>query len=321
MLAVLQWINKLMREHDVSQWLHSHRFHRTNQHAERGAQRVVLLSAVMMVVEIVVGWWSGSMALLADGWHMSSHTLAIGLSAGAYWLARRYADDSRFVFGTWKIEILGGFASAILLGLVALLMVGESVLRLWSPVQIYFNEAIAVAALGLAVNLLSAVWLDDHHHHHHGSHDHGHDHGHDLNQRAAFLHVLADALTSVCAIVALIAGKYLGWVWLDPLLGVVGGVVVGVWAWGLLRQTGYILLDWNAEAELMSCIRRDLEQSQDDVHISDLHVWQVGQGQYACIASLVAHSPIEPYALKARLEHHPQLVHITVEINRCQQCG
>jgi cation diffusion facilitator family transporter len=239
-----------MRSHDLSDWTHEHVFDAGNQAAERGTRAVMWLTAAMMVVEITAGWWFNSMALLADGWHMSSHAVAIGLSAFAYAAARRYARDPRFAFGTWKIEILGGFASAIFLLGVAAMMVFASVERILSPQPIHYQEAMIVAALGLVVNLVSAMILGGAHHHghdhqhhdHHGHHDHGHEHNHhehhDLNLKSAYLHVIADAATSVLAIIALAGGWLYGWSWLDPVMGIVGAAWVAVWATGLLIDTG-----------------------------------------------------------------------------------
>jgi cation diffusion facilitator family transporter len=225
-----------MHTTDISSWQHTHHFHSANVLGERNTKRVVVLTAVMMVVEITTGWIFHSMALLADGWHMSSHVLALGLTAGAYALSRRYANDARFAFGTWKIEVLGGFTSAILLGGVALFMALESIERLFHPVAILFDQAIVVAVIGLAVNIISALLLRDDDHHH--GHSHGHAHA-DLNLRAAYVHVIADATTSMLAIAALVGGKFLHWNWLDSAMGIVGAIVVGVWAWGLLRDTSW----------------------------------------------------------------------------------
>ena len=233
---------------DISKYTHSHQFNEGNPLAERNTLRAVVITAVMMVVEIVGGYLLNSMALLADGWHMSSHALALGLSVGAYALARRLRDDRRFAFGTWKIEVLGGYSSALLLGVVAALMLFQSVERLFVPGVIHYNDAIAIATVGLAVNLTCAWLLRGGHHgrdHHHGhTHDpHDHAHHHDINLRSAYLHVVADAATSVLAIGALVGGKFLGAAWLDPAMGIVGAALVANWAWGLLKQSGGILLD------------------------------------------------------------------------------
>jgi cation diffusion facilitator family transporter len=303
-----------MHTADLSSWQHSHKFHSPNALSEKNTKRVVALTAVMMVVEITTGWLFHSMALLADGWHMSSHVLALGLTAGAYALSRRYANDTRFAFGTWKIEVLGGFTSAILLGGVALFMALESVERLFHPVAISFDQAIVVAVIGLAVNVISALLLRDHDHHHTG-HSHGHAHA-DLNLRAAYLHVIADAATSMLAIAALVGGKFLHWNWLDSVMGIVGAIVVGIWARGLLRETSRVLLDREMDAGVVGEIREVLE-ADGETRISDLHVWRVGRDRFACAASIVTHEPKEPAFYKSLLSVHEEIAHVTLEINRC----
>jgi cation diffusion facilitator family transporter len=238
-----------LHTHDLAEWQHDHVFDTGNTAGERGARLVMWITAAMMVVEIAAGWFYNSMALLADGFHMSSHTVAIGLSAFAYAAARKHAKDSRFAFGTWKIEVLGGFASAIFLLVVVALMVYGSVERLLQPEPIHYREAIFIAVLGLAINLVSARILGAAHHHVHGhahgdhDHDHAHGHHHDLNLKSAYIHVIADAATSVAAIVALAGGWWLGWSWLDPVMGIVGAIVVAFWAKGLIVDTGKVLLD------------------------------------------------------------------------------
>ncbi|HDS1769184.1 CDF family Co(II)/Ni(II) efflux transporter DmeF [Pseudomonas putida] len=301
-------------------WQHSHQFHTSNLGAERKTRLAVWLTAVMMVAEIAGGWFFNSMALLADGWHMSSHALALGLSLLAYAAARRYAADRRFAFGTWKIEILGGYSSALLLLGVAGLMVFQSVERLLSPGPIHYDEAISIAVVGLAVNLTCA-WLlrDDHHHHDHHGHGHHHEHGHhhhDLNLRSAYLHVLADAATSVLAIVALLAGKFWGASWLDPVMGLVGALLVALWARGLLRDTGRVLLDAEMDAPVVEEIREVVTQLPVPASITDLHVWRVGKDQYACILGLVTHGALSADSVRRALGVHEELAHITVEVNR-----
>lgn len=320
-----------MHTHDLSNWTHEHVFDAGNQAAERGTRAVMWITAAMMVVEIAAGWWYNSMALLADGWHMSSHAVAIGLSAFAYAAARRYARDPRFAFGTWKIEILGGFASAIFLLGVAAMMVYSSVERIVSPQPIHYQEAMIVAALGLIVNIVCAMILGgvhDHHGHDHHDHHHGHDHGHshdhphhhDLNLKSAYLHVIADAATSVLAIVALAGGLIYGWSWLDPVMGIVGATLVAVWAKGLLIDTGKVLLDREMDHPVVAEIRAVVETGPDtgNTRIADLHVWRVGRGAYACALSLVTHDPdLTPERVRQKLTVHEEIVHCTVEIQRC----
>ncbi|MDP9617183.1 UNVERIFIED_ORG: cation diffusion facilitator family transporter [Stenotrophomonas maltophilia] len=314
---------------------HEHRFDDGNPLAERNTRRALWLTVGMMLVEIIGGWWFNSMAVLADGWHMSSHALALGLAVFAYRCARRYAHDPRFAFGTWKIEILAGYTSAIALLGVAALMAVQSLERLWVPAPIHYNEAIAIAAVGLGVNLLCAWWLHDspgHAHHHHGhdhghhhghdhdhdhDHDHGHAHGHDLNLRSAYVHVLADAATSVLAIVALLGGKLLGLTWLDPVMGLVGAVLVTVWAMGLLRDSGRILLDAQMDAPVVAEVREMIEQGPWPARLADLHVWQVGRGKYAVSASVVtSDAGLDADTVRNALAIHEELVHVTVEIHR-----
>ncbi len=328
---------------------HDHLFHAPADGAERGTRIVLVITLVTMVVEIVAGWLSGSMALLADGWHMSSHAVAIGLGVVAYATARRYARDPRFAFGTWKVEILGGFASAVLLMAVAGLMVWGSVERLLQPVPIAHREAMAIAALGLLVNAACALILmragggHHHHGHHHGHHHadhhgpacahdaaHGHEHGHahahanhgaparDLNLHAAYVHVLADALTSVLAIVALAAGWAWGWNWLDPLMGLVGAALVARWALGLIRETGLILIDREMDHPVVDEIRDVLDVPGDPhgTRLTDLHVWRVGQQVYACALTLTTRdTTLTPDEVRRRLSLHEEIVHITAEVH------
>ncbi|HJV25418.1 MAG TPA: CDF family Co(II)/Ni(II) efflux transporter DmeF [Aromatoleum sp.] len=309
--------------------LHPHVFDTGNVAAEKGTRLVMAITAVTMVVEILAGWWYNSMALLADGWHMSSHALAIGLSALAYAAARRYASDPRFAFGTWKIEILAGFASAIFLIGVALAMVIGSIERLLAPQPIRFTEAIAVAVIGLVVNIVCALILaragEHGHHHGHAHHDHDHHahhhHGHhDLNLRAAYVHVVVDAATSVLAIVALLGGMLFGWNWLDPVMGLVGAVLVARWSQGLIRDTGKVLLDHEMDHPVVGEIRMTLAGHpawQAPPQVIDLHVWRVGRSSFSVIVGLVSDDPaITPATVRGALAEHAELVHVTVEINR-----
>jgi cation diffusion facilitator family transporter len=264
-----------MHTHNLHLWEHSHRFNIEDDHAERNTRRVILLTLVMMIIEITAGYIFGSMALLADGWHMGTHAAALGITAFAYYYARKHSENPSYSFGTGKVGVLGGFGSAVVLAVVALLMGVESVQRLVSPVNIRFNEAIAVAVVGLAVNLISAYLLRGRHHH---SHQHGS--GHDHNLRAAYLHVLADALTSLLAIVALITGKAFGWVWMDPIMGIVGALIISRWSYGLLIDTGKVLLDRDVNAEAVEEIRSIVESDSDN-RVADLHVWRVGSHHLA----------------------------------------
>ncbi|MEJ0084540.1 MAG: CDF family Co(II)/Ni(II) efflux transporter DmeF [Pseudomonadota bacterium] len=294
----------------------SPRFDTGNPLAERGIRRAMWLTAAMMVVEIAGGWWFNSMAVLADGWHMSSHTLALGLSAFAYSYARRQARHRAYAFGTWKIEVLGGYTSAILLLGVAALMVFQSVERLLTPQAIHYREAIVIAVVGLAVNLICAFWLRGGHDHGH-SHDHADAHGHDdMNMRAAYVHVLADAATSVLAIVALSGGLFWGLDWLDPLMGLTGAVLVSVWAWGLLRDSGRILLDAEMDAPVVAEVRDAVEKGEVAARITDLHVWRVGRAKYAVVLSVMTPSDKDGEYFRRLLCVHEELAHVTVEIER-----
>ena len=304
---------------------HDHFFLGSNhQRNERKVWLVIALTASMMLVEIVAGTLYGSMALVADGWHMSTHAGAMLIAVLAYHFARRHASNPRFTFGTGKLGDLAGFVSAIVLALIALLIGWESLVRLTQPIHIDFNQAIAVAVVGLGVNLVCA-WLlkDDHAHHHHHGHEHHHSNdehhapgkGRDNNLRAAYLHVLADALTSVLAILALLLGRSYGWSWADPAMGVVGALVIARWSWGLIRDSGSVLLDAAAEGQ---DVRQEIREAMAPTgsQVTDLHVWQVGPGHFAAIVSLMAREPREPAHYKALLAHIHELSHVTVEVQR-----
>ena len=295
---------------------HAHAYLGEAHHAnERRTRWVVALTAVMMVAEIAAGYWTGSMALLADGFHMATHAGALAVAAGAYAFARRRAHDPAFAFGTGKVGDLAGFASALLLAVFAVGIGVESFQRLLEPRGVAFEEATIVAVLGLLVNLVSA-WLLSGGHHHHG-HGEAHDrhHHHDNNLRSAYLHVLADALTSVLAIAALLAGRYLGWIWLDPVIGIVGALVIARWSFGLMRDTGAILLD-RSDLRLAEEARRRIE-ADGDARVTDLHVWRIAPGAHAGIVSLVADNPERVDDYRARLADLRTLVHLSIEVHRC----
>jgi len=308
-----------MPTRNLSAWTHEHIFDDGNYAAERGTRAVMWITAVMMVVEIAAGWWFNSMALLADGWHMSSHAVAIGLSAFAYAAARRYAHDTRFAFGTWKIEVLGGFASAIFLLGVAALMVWASIERIFSPQSIHYREAIIVAAIGLLVNVACAIILGNAHDHQaHGEHE---PHHHDLNLKSAYVHVIADAATSVLAIVALAGGWLYGWSWLDPVMGIVGATLVTLWAKNLLRETGKVLLDREMDHPVVDEIRQVVEAARPEgkSHLADLHVWRVGKMAYSCAVSVVTDDKgLTADQVRDWLSVHEEIVHATIEIHFCE---
>ncbi len=310
-----------MHSHSIDQWTHEHVF-LGQQHSrnERRTWFVVVLTAIMMAGEVAGGTIFGSMALLADGWHMATHAAALGISAAAYALARRQARSPKFAFGTGKFGDLAAFSSAVILALIAVQIAYESAVRMVHPVQIAYGEAIVIAVVGLGVNLLSA-WLlrdDPHDHGHHGhGHSDGHDHHHrDNNLRAAYVHVLADAATSVLAILALLAAMSSQWVWIDPLVGIVGSAVIAVWAYGLIRDSGAVLLDMAPDKAVESAIRERLETGGD--RITDLHLWQIGPGHRAAVVSIISDRPQTPAAYKRRLGDVPRLSHVTVEVEQCR---
>ena len=305
-----------MHIHTLQKWKHHHRYNIEDGHGERNTRRVIVLTLSMMIIEITAGYLFGSMALLADGWHMGTHAVALGITAFAYFYARRHSDNPNYSFGTGKVGVLGGFTSAVVLAVIALLIGVESIQRLFSPHPIRFNEAIAVAVIGLVVNVISAFLLQEKHHHHHG---HGHDHDQskkfsDHNLRAAYFHVLADALTSVLAIIALFTGKAFGWIWMDPIMGIVGALIISRWSYGLLVDTGKVLLDRDVNPEAVEEIRAIIESDSDN-RVSDLHVWRVGSHHLSAIISIVTHYPKSPDHYKKLLADYDEIAHVTVEVN------
>ena len=311
-----------MHTHSLDTWQHPHDFTVIQEHGEKRTRQVLLITAVTMLVEIAAGMAYGSMTLLVDGWHMGTHVAAFMITIFAYRFAKKHANNKAFAFGTGKVSVLGGFASAIALIVVALVMLIESGQRILAPQPIHFNEAIGVAALGLLVNIACAFLLQDHHDHGHAhddddDHDHHHQDHHDHNLKAAYMHVLADALTSVLAIAALLFGKYLGWNWLDPLMGIVGALVISRWAYGLVRETGGILLDGSISGKELTAIKEKIEGTLDN-RIADMHVWKVGPAHYAAILSIVTHYPQKIDYYKELLRDFPNLSHLTVEIHTCE---
>jgi cation diffusion facilitator family transporter len=308
-----------MHDNKLEHWQHSHSF---GQHIKRPGEArtliVIVLTSAMMMIEIGAGLVFGSMALLADGLHMASHTAALSINAFAYIYARRHAHNERFSFGTGKVNTLGGFTGAVLLAGFAVFMAWESIARLFSPVEIAFNQAIFVASMGLVVNGVSVVILG-HKHNHGGTGEdghHEHDHHHDHNLLAAYLHVLADALISFLAIFALLGAKYLGLLWADPAMGVVGAILVARWSLGLVRSTALILLDREAPSDVSESVRESIE-SQGDSRVADLHIWAVGPNIHSAILAVVTPNPRPPDHYKALIPPHLNIVHITVEVHVC----
>ena len=303
-----------MQNNSSIQWSHTHDFAIESKPQERKVKIVFWLTTVVMVLEIGAGSWSGSMALLADGWHMGTHSAAFLIAIFAYSYAKKHANNRDFSFGTGKVNHLGGFASAVALAIIALMMAIESGLRLIEPQSIRFNEAIFVACIGLVVNLVSAWVLHDDHSHH--DHDHGHNHGHDHNLRAAYFHVLADTLTSVLAIIALFSGKLYGWIWMDAAVGIVGAVVIAKWSIGLIKQSSQVLLDKSvhtADFEKLASAIGEMNDSQ----VNDLHVWEIGIGHQAAIVSISSNTPLTPDDYKQRImQCLPHLAHVSVEVNK-----
>jgi cation diffusion facilitator family transporter len=313
------------------QWSHQHNFAGHNNSGERNTAIVLLLTVVTMFAEITAGTIYGSMALLADGWHMGTHAAAFLITLFAYRYARKHANSASYSYGTGKVSVLGGFTSAVALGLVALVMLVESGVRIFNPQDIHFDQAIMVAVIGLIVNIVSVFLLKDHHSHDHG-HSHGHDHDHshehsvshghshgheDHNLKAAYFHVLADALTSLLAIGALLLGKYVGLNWLDPLMGIVGAVIISRWAWGLMRQTAPILLDASMKQKQLTEIKQMIEQEGDC--LVDLHVWKVSADHYAASLIVVSESGANSDHFKDKLAKIKALSHVTVEVHMASQ--
>jgi cation diffusion facilitator family transporter len=315
-----------MNNIDISPWQHSHTFGQDKKkHGESRTIIVIVITTIMMILEVSGGIIFGSMALLADGIHMASHSLALLINVFAYIYSRKMARDKRFSFGTGKVNALGGFTGAVLLACFALMMAWGSVERLLFPVSIDFNSAILVSVIGLIVNGVSVFLLGDNHHHdhhhsheeHHHDHDHHHHghhdhHHHDHNLRSAYLHVLADALTSITAIVALLSGKYLGLNWMDPVMGIVGSILVAKWSIGLIRQSSHVLLDYQAEDAVLKEVIEVVE-SDNHVRIADLHVWSIGPNIYSVLMTIVSNRPIEPSECKQKLDSQ-KFPHITVEV-------
>ncbi len=309
-----------MHIHTLQKWQHRHRYNIEDGHGERNTRRVIVLTLSMMIIEIIAGYMFGSMALLADGWHMGTHAVALSITAFAYFYARKHSDNPNYSFGTGKVGVLGGFTSAVVLAVIALLIGVESIQRLVSPLPIRFNEAIIVAFVGLAVNVISAFLLQGkhQHHHEHQAHDHGHTKKfRDHNLRAAYFHVLADALTSLLAIIALFTGKAFGWIWMDPIMGIVGALIISRWAYGLLVDSGKVLLDRDVNPEAIAEIRSLIEADSDN-RVADLHVWRVGTHHLSAIVSIVTHYPKSPDHYKKLLADYDEIVHVTVEVNPCE---
>lgn len=327
-------MNNSNRDASIQDWQHAHDFNQDNHQGERNTLYVLILTIVTMLAEILAGTIYGSMALLADGWHMGTHAAAFLITLFAYYYVRKHKNSDKYAFGPSKVSVLAGYSSAIALLLVALVMIVESALRLFNPQEIYFQEAIFVALIGLTVNVVSVFLLKDHHSHdhhhghaHHNDHHHGHDDAHhsdhhnehhekhdDHNLRAAYFHVLADALTSILAIVALLLGKYFGLGFLDPLMGIVGAVIISRWAWGLMQQTAPILLDQGIDAHykqsIVNCIESEAEQ-----RVSDIHIWKISADHFAAVISVVSAQPYDVEHYKTLLAPFDKLAHLTIEVN------
>jgi cation diffusion facilitator family transporter len=296
----------------LKKWQHSHDFVLIHEQGEKRTKQVFVLTVITMVIEIMAGFAFGSMALLADGWHMGTHSTAFAITLFAYHYSKKHAKDKQFTFGTGKVSVLGGFASAIALVCVAIFMALESIQRFINPSIIHFNQAIAVAVLGLVVNVICAFLLYGHH----GS-SQSEIHRHDHNIRGAYLHVLADALTSILAVIALFFGKYSGWNWLDSIMGIVGALLITRWSYGLIIDTSSILLDKNIVLEKTRDIINAIESDSDN-RISDIHIWKIGPSDYAAMISLVTHFPKNSEYYKKLLSKYEELSHITIEVNHCE---
>ena len=311
-----------MHDDEIRQVRHEHDFDGVDNTNEKRTLKVIVLTASMMCVEIIAGILTGSMALLADGMHMGTHAFALGITYFAYVMARKFSGSTIFGFGTGKFGILSGYTSALFLGGTALYMIVESFRRFFKPVPIAFDEAILVAIVGLGVNVLS-IWMlrgkeTNHHDHSHpddNEQDRGHHH-HDHNLRAAYLHVLADALTSVLAIVALVSGKFFGWSFLDPVMGIVGGVLIARWAWGLLRSSGFILLDGSGDQGIRDAVVKAIESDGDSL-VGDLHIWPLNSNALAAVITVVTKENRNPLDYRSRLSHIAKLKHTTIEIHNC----
>ena len=301
-----------MHTHTLENWIHAHDFAPDGTYGERRTRWAISLTTIMMVVEIVGGIAFGSMALLADGWHMFTHVAAFGITLFAYRYARKHAHTEKFTFGPGKVTVLGGFASAIALALVALVMAVESVIRIVEPKTIHYNQAITVAIAGLVINAICAVLLYNSPHHHDEKHHH-----HDHNLKAAYMHVIADALTSVLAIGGLLTAKYFNWILMDPIMGIVGALIITKWAWGLLRQTSPILLDEEVHRSIKEKAKIIIEDDADN-RVADLHIWKVGPDHFGVIISIVTHYPKDPSHYKKLLTAAGDFSHILVEVNKCQ---
>jgi cation diffusion facilitator family transporter len=310
-----------MHNHNIEDWHHDHTFSQDKRRPGESRTLIVIgITTVMMAVELVAGVIYGSMALLADGLHMASHAAALSISAFAYIYARRNARNSAYSFGTGKVNALGGFTGAVLLAIFAVIMGFESIVRMLNPIEIVFNQAIFVAVLGLVVNGACVFILGgaDHAHDHHNDHaqEHEHNHQHDHNLKSAYLHVMADALTSILAIFALLAGKYFGLIWMDPAMGIVGAILVARWSYGLLGSTSAVLLDRQAPNDLRERIRV-LFETDEDTRVTDLHVWSIGPEIYSAQIAVVAHNPLAPAEYKALIPSSLGLVHIAIEVHLC----